>query len=89
MLEHLIHYGFFNMVNCIYIEPKTINEKINFVINPENRKKIDEIRRNGMKHVKKFYSEEIGIKNFHNTIEKITGAEVIYHKSEDEDEDEN
>jgi hypothetical protein len=77
MKEMLEYYGFIDMKNCVYINLNNNDEKIKFIVNPENRNVIDEIRENGRKHVHAFYTEKIARETLNTIIGEITGLEVI------------
>jgi hypothetical protein len=50
--DQLNKYGLFHMKNCIVSDMENISETIDFILHPENRNKIDEIRLNGQKHAR-------------------------------------
>lgn len=51
--EELTDYGFINMENFIEISFNNIDIIIDFIFNPKNKNKINEIRENGYNHIKK------------------------------------
>jgi len=50
--EELSKLGFYDQVNCILCNPSNVQQKIEFILNPENRNQIDEIRMKGMNLVR-------------------------------------
>ena len=47
--------GFIDGQNYISCNLENMNEKINYITNPDNRKKIDIIRKNGYEFVRKYH----------------------------------
>ena len=52
MIENFQKYGFKDNINYINVNFKNIDDKINIIFDPNNKKKIEEIRQNGYKLVK-------------------------------------
>lgn len=67
MIENFQKYGFKDNINYINVNFKNIDDKINFIFDPNNNKKIEEIRQNGYKLVK----EKHLIENRIDTLKKI------------------
>lgn len=57
-IDMLKAYGFIDMVTCIYINKHNHRKKLDFVLNPDNRDIIDEIRSNGQKMVNTKYTQD-------------------------------
>ena len=85
--DQLIYYGFINMRTCVYINLQNYDERIKWILDPENREKVDNIRTNGHKMVNKLYTEQKILPLFHKIIEKITGCSVVYEENKNENED--
>lgn len=63
--------GFYNNINCIMCNESNIIEKIKWISDIKNIKKINQIRKNGMYFTRKNHSIEIRVNDFNNYIDKI------------------
>jgi hypothetical protein len=69
--DSLMKVGFKENINCLFIENNTYDQVINYILDPNNRGKIDEIRMNGQKLVLENHTESIRIKKINEYLDKI------------------
>jgi FkbM family methyltransferase len=62
--------GFHDMVNCVLCDKESFLDKVEFILDPANRTRIDEMRWNGMNLVKTKHLTSHRSKEFHNRIQE-------------------
>lgn len=68
MLNELTRLGFIDMETCIIYNDTNIDEKVNYILDINNRKIIDEIRMNGKKLIETKYTKKHFIENIYNIL---------------------
>lgn len=69
--------GFIENINYILLTKDNYDEKISFILDPKNRKKIDEIRTNGYNLCNSYHTSYYRAKQLHNFL--VKGKETLTH----------
>ena len=66
--EELTNLGFIDGVNYISCTMNNMEEKISYILNPQNRENIDNIRKNAYEFVWKYHTQTERLKYINNII---------------------
>jgi hypothetical protein len=74
--------GFKDNVNCIFCNKNTLLEKVSFILDPNNKYTIDQIRKNGMELVRTRHLTSIRAKEFHTTMMELLDSKKVSPQKE-------